>query len=305
MIRKLSELVFLSILVVGLVYLLNQVGPMGGDAKTALKYLWMGLLGITSLAIVSGTILGLAAIMLGIPFIKSLAGADGGAWARRKEKGAGFIGEAVGGALKGAFGSLGELKGLSPRKVELSADNYAFDAFKIKTLSGDISVAGHDQPGARAELEILEKEEGDTEAFFEDGEIQLRTKSGKKSLIGDAKVWLPGKLSRLSVESVNGDIEISDFATDGAAAFKGVNGDISVTGLKNGSEVSVKTVSGDVEIKESQFKALTAQSISGDVRIKESAAESATLKTVSGDIDYAGSAIKDPTVKTVSGSVKS
>jgi hypothetical protein len=253
-----------------------------------------------SLGIVAITILGMTAIVLGISFAKG----NGGFWSRgNKEKGAGFIGETVGGALKGAFSSLGELKNLAPRRMELSVEKYAYDSFRVKTLGGDVTVCGHDLPGAKAELEILEKEEGDTEAFFEDGEIKLRTKSGKRSLIGDAKIWLPGRLASLIVESVNGDIAISDFVTDSATTFKGVNGDISVSGLKNTGEVSVKTVSGDVSIKESQFKALTAQSISGDLRVSGSAADSAVLKTVSGDIDYADSDIKNPTVKTVSGRV--
>ena len=188
--------------------------------------------------------------------------------------------------------------------MEIALENYPYDSFRIKALSGDLVLTGHDGPGARAEIEIFEKAEGDTEAVFENGEIKLMTKSGKKSVIGSAKVFLPAKLTSLTAESINGDVTISDFATGGASAFKGVNGDISLTGFKNSAEVSVKTVSGDVEIKESQFNSLKTQSVSGDVRIKDSAAETAVMKTVSGDIDYSGSDIKNPTVKTVSGEVK-
>lgn len=310
MIKKLIEIAVLSILVVGLVYLLNQFGPVGADARTALKYLWLGLLGIMALGIVSVTILGLAAIMLGIPFVKSMAGANGGFWSRKnRERGSeGFVKETVSGALKGAFESVGDLKELSPKgmsstHLEIAVDKYPCDSFRIKTMSGDISVSGHDLPGAKAEIEIMEKEEGDTEAFFEDGEIKLKSKSGKKSLIGDAKIYLPSKLSSLNIESLNGDLTISDFATEAATAFKGVNGDISVSRVKNSGEISVKTVSGDVEISESQFNSLLTQSISGDVLIRETAAETAVIKTVSGDIDYADSDIKNPTVKTVSGDI--
>ncbi|PIU20261.1 MAG: hypothetical protein COT18_03195 [Elusimicrobia bacterium CG08_land_8_20_14_0_20_59_10] len=303
--REAFKLVVLVILVTGLVYLLNQFGPLGADTKTALKYLWLGLLGIAALGLISVTLLGLAAIMFGIPFIKSMAGANGGFWSRKRhEKGSeGFLHETVGGALKGAFGAMGDLKKLTPRTLEVSIDTYPYDHFRIKTLRGDIEVSGHDLPGAKAELEIMEKEEGDTEAFFEDGEIKLKTKTGAKSVIGDAEIFLPGKLARLDVESLNGDIEISGFATAGPSAFKGVNGDISVSKFSNGSEVSVKTVSGDVEINESQLTSLLAQSISGDIQLKDTAADTAALKTVSGDIDYAGCDIKDPTVTTVNGSI--
>lgn len=311
MIKKLIEFVVLSILVVGLVFLLNQVGPLGGEAKTALKYLWLGLVGIMALGIVSITLIALAAIFIGIPFAKHVMGGEGGFWTRkRREKGAG-IGEAVSGAL-GGLGGLGGLSGLSglgelnqtSRRIEVSVDKYDYDFFKLKTLSGDLSVTGHDLPGAKAEIELLEQVEGDTEVFFQDGELKLKSKSGRKSLIGDAKIYLPGKLARLDVESVNGDIVISDLATSGDTVLKGVNGDILVSRLKNGAEVSAKTVSGDVSIKESQLNSFQAQSISGDVVISDSAAETAMIKTVSGDIDYSGSSIKNPTVKTVSGDVK-
>ncbi len=298
MIKRLIELTMLAILVVGLAWLLQQVGPLGGDTKTILKYLGFGFLGLAALGIISVTVLGLTAIIMGLSFAKSAAGLGA-----RAEKGAGFLGGIVGGAVKGALGGLGSAGKMTSRTVELSVDKYDASSFKIKTLTGDLTLAGHDQPGAKASVEILEKSEGDAEVYFEDGEIKVRTSSGARASIGDATVFLPAKLSSLSAESVNGDIVISGFVTDGQASFKGVNGDISVASLKNSGEALVKTVSGDVEIKESQFNSLTAQSISGDVEIRDSAADSAVIKTVSGDIDYAGSDIKNPTVKTVSGSV--
>ncbi|MBI4350318.1 MAG: DUF4097 family beta strand repeat protein [Elusimicrobia bacterium] len=299
MIKGLIQLTVLAILVTCLAYLLNNVGPLGADTKIMLKYLGFGVLGLAALGIVSVTILGLTAIILGISFAKGA-----GFWSGRRERACGTVGETVGAALKGALGGMNGAGSACSRKVELSAEKYGWTTFRIKTLSGDLTVAGHDQPGAKATVELLEKSEGDAEACFEDGEIKIKTKSGGKALIGDATVFLPSSLAALSVESVNGDIVVSGFVTEGASAFKGVNGDISVSSLKNGSEVAVKTVSGDVEVKESQFNSLLTQSISGDVLITDSAAESAVIKTVSGDIDYSGSDIKNPSVKTVSGSVK-
>ena len=308
MIKKLIEAAVLLILAVGLVYLFNDLGPIGADTKTAFKYLWLGFLGIAALVIVALTVISLTAIILAlrIPFIRSLSGAEGGSWAgRNRERGPeGFIKETVGGALKDAFGSLGGSADLSSRLVTISTDKYPSGSFAIKTAGGDITLCGHELGGAKAELEILEQEEGDTEAFFEDGEIKLRTRSGKKSRMGDVKIYLPRSLSRLNAESVSGDIAVSDFTTESDTAFKGVNGDISLSRVKNSGELLVKTVSGDVKINESQFNSLLTQSISGDITVKETAAETAALKTVSGDIDYAGSDIKNPTVKTVSGSIK-
>jgi DUF4097 and DUF4098 domain-containing protein YvlB len=298
MIKSLIKLSFLTALVVGIVLMMEHIGPLGADTRVMLKYLGLGALGLMALSIVAVTILGLTAIIMGLSFAKSAAGLSA-----RAEKGAGFLGGIVGGAVKGALGGLGSAGKMSSRTVELSVEKYDASSFKIKTLTGDLTLAGHDQPGAKASVEILEKNEGDAEVYFEDGELKVRTSSGARASIGDATVFLPARLSGLSAESVNGDIVISGFVTGGQASFKGVNGDISVASLKNSGEALVKTVSGDVEIKESQFNTLTAQSISGDVEIKDSAADSAVLKTVSGDIDYAGSDIKNPSVKTVSGSV--
>lgn len=303
MIKRLIELSFLTALVVGIVLLVNKAGPISPDTLTVLKYLGLGALGLLALAIVAGTILGLTAIIMGISFAKSAAG-FGRHGGDRAHGAGGFIGEAVGGAIKGALSGLGELKNLSSTRLELAVENYSYDSFRIKTLSGDLELTGHGEAGASAEIEIFEKTAGDTTAVFEDGEIKLVTKSGKKSVIGSAKVFLPAKLASLAAESVNGDVTISDFATAGSSAFKGVNGDVSVSRFKNSADVSVKTVSGDVKIKESQFNSLNTQSVSGDVRILESAAETAVMKTVSGDIDYSGSDIRNPTVKTVSGEVK-
>lgn len=301
MIKKLIELSFLTALVVGIVLLVNKAGPISPDTLTVLKYLGLGALGLLALAIVAGTILGLTAIIMGLSFAKSAAGFSRGDRARGA---GGFIGEAVGGAIKGALSGIGDLKNLSSTRLELAIENYPYDSFRIKTLSGDLELTGRGETGARAELEIFEKTAGDTTAVFEDGEIKLVTKSGKKSVIGAAKVFLPAKLASLAAESVNGDVTISDFATAGTSAFKGVNGDVSVSRFKNSADVSVKTVSGDVKIKESQFNSLNTQSVSGDVRIMESAADTAVMRTVSGDIDYSGSDIKNPAVKTVSGEVR-
>lgn len=301
MLKFLLKLSLLTAMVIGIVLLMQHVGPLGPDTKVMLKWIGLGALGLAALCIVSITLLGLAGILVAIFAIKRSTGAaEGLAGGLRGLSG-----------LKGlsALSALGSLKGLgdvskfASRTVEISVPKFDAGSFKIKTLTGDLTLTGHSEEGARATVELLEKEEGDVEVCFEGGEIKVKSKSGRKAQIGDAKVFLPARLASLEAESVNGDIAISGFVTDSQAAFKGVNGDISVSGLKSGGEALVKTVSGDVQIRDSQFDSLTAQSISGDVDLKELTAESVTVKTVSGDIRHAGNSFKTEVYVSVSGRV--
>jgi len=301
MLKFLLKLSILTALVVGVILLMQHVGPLNPDTRVMLKYLGLGALGLAALSVIAITVLGLAGIALAVFAIKrGSAAADGVAGGLRGLSG--LKGLSALSALGGLCG-LGSLAKMNSRTVEVSVPKFEGGAFRIKTMTGDLKLAGREGEGARATVEVLERSDGDAEVSFEGGELRIRTRSGAKAAIGDAAVFLPARLASLNAESVNGDIVISGFVTDGAASFKGVNGDISVSGLKSSGEALVKTVSGDVEIRESQFNSLSAQSISGDVEIKDSSADSAVMKTVSGDIDYSGSDIKNPSVKTVSGTV--
>ncbi len=303
MLKFLLKLSLLTAMVIGVILLVQHVGPLGPDTKIMLKYIGLGALALAALCVVSITVIALAGIALAVFAIKRGAASA--------EKMAGGIRGGLDG-LKGLSGlaglaglqGLGDIGKMSGRTVEISVPKYDAASFKVKTMTGDLDVTGQDGEGARATVELLERSEGDAEACFENGELKVKSRSGAKVMLGDAKVFLPARLSSLSVESVNGDITVSGFQTDGPAFFKGVNGDIGVSGLKNTAEVAVKTISGDVEIKDSQLASLTAQTISGDVEIKDSSADRAVMKTVSGDIDYTGSAIKEPVVKTTSGCVR-
>ncbi|MHB0995303.1 MAG: DUF4097 family beta strand repeat-containing protein [Elusimicrobiales bacterium] len=302
MLKFLLKLSLLTAMVVGVILLMQHVGPLGPDTKVMLKYLGLGALGLAALSIVAITVLGLAGIAVAIFAIKRGTGAAESIGGGLKSGLSGLRGLSALSALEGLSG-LGKMGKMHSRTVEISIPKFEGTSFKIKTLTGDLKLAGHSGEGARATVEIMERSEGDAEACFEGGEIKIKTASGGKAAIGDAQIFLPAKLASLVAESVNGDVSISGFVTDGQAAFKGVNGDISVSDLKNSGEALVKTVSGDVTITGSQFNSLSAQSISGDVEVSDSSAESAVFKTVSGDIDYSGSDIKNPSVKTVSGEV--
>lgn len=296
MLKFLIKISLLTALVVGIVLLLQHLGPLTPDTRVTLKYIGLGALAVAGLGIISLTVIVLAGIALAAFVVRAGTGERG--WKGFES----LKGLSALSALSGLKG-LGDVSKYHSRTVELSVPKYGFPSFKVKTLTGDLELAGHAEEGARATVEILERSEGDAEVLFEDGELKVRCASGGKAAIGDAKIFLPAKLDSLSAESVNGDISITGFKAGSRAAFKGVNGDISVSGLDSAGEALVKTVSGDVEIKDSRFGSLSAQTISGDLEIKDSSAAGATLKTVSGDIDYSGCDLKDLSVKTVSGKV--
>ena len=297
----------LAVLVAAFIFIINHMGALGVDVNVALKYILIGLICIIALGIISVTLIALAGIFVGVPFIRNLLGGNGTAWSRRgrwNNCGNG-LGETVGGSIRSAMSGMRDFRNMSARTVSLDIGKYDCGCFKIKNMSGDIKLQGHDLPGMKAELEIMEKIQGDTEAFFEEGEIKLKTKSGNRSFIGDAKIYLPAGLADISAESVSGDIDASGFSNAGEITLKAVNGDVSVEKINNSAEISLKTVSGDLRIKESALNSLIMQTVNGDIDVKESTAEAAVLKTVSGDIDYSGSSIKNPSIKTVSGSVES
>ena len=301
MIKKLIEITVLAILIVGLIYLLNQIGTIGAEAKIALKYIWFGIIGIMALAIIAGTLIVLAAIIFGIGWLKGITGRD-----MNIKSGSGigsFVKQTVESALKGSFDTIKDIKNLSARNIEISQE-YPNKQLKIKNNSGNIKLTGHDGENIIGKIEIMENEEGDGEIYFENGEIKVKTKSGKKAILGDIELSLPKNLISLDIESVNGDISIYNFVTESETTLKGVNGDISVSDFKNSKEILIKTINGDITIKDSHFNSILTQSVSGDIVIRGSQSENAVFKTVSGDIDYRESAIKNPTIKTVSGDIR-
>lgn len=310
MLKRLIELAVLSVLVAGLVYLLNQMGPMGADAKAALKYLWLGLLGISAIAIASFTLIAVVAIVFGIGWLKGLTSSSGsgGFWNGNYFKGklggdriGDFIRRNVENSVRDAFES--DSADMSSRNISREYDFSGFDNFRVKTAKGGIKISASKDTRLRISAQIYEKSENDAEIYIDTGEIKLKTASGKKAFLGDICVELPAQISAISAESVNGDIKLSELSFSGDGVFKNINGDISLSGVKNSAEITAKTVSGDVLILKSSISTIVAQSVSGGISVRESSGNEAVFKTVSGNIDYAGSSFKDVLTKTVSGEI--
>jgi|GEM_PF-902293 len=310
MIRRVIELLILVILlalvVVGSVYFFRWLGQNvtpSPEISSLLKYVWFGIMGLIALAIICGTFIALAAIILGIRWLKGITGENSGFKSGYPRGIGGFIRETVETALGSALHSIKDIKELSPRSVDVSME-FPYDNLKIKTNIGDIKIQGHSDKTLSGRIEIYEAIEGDAEVFFEDGEIKIKTKSGKKAKLGDIEILVPLSLNKIDVESINGDVSVNGLRVDSDAILKGVNGNISVKNFSNSKEVLIKTVNGDIKINESKLNILSLQSVSGDVVLSEITAESAVIKTVSGNIDYRDSDIKNPDIKTLSGEIK-
>ncbi|MBP7795879.1 MAG: DUF4097 family beta strand repeat protein [Elusimicrobiales bacterium] len=301
--KKLIETLTIAIIIIGIVYLISNMGPLSMDARLSLKYLGLGLLGILALAIIAVTIIALVTIIWGISWLKGLTG---GTWGTKKSNSGEtigrFVGETVNNALKSSLGTIKEFK--NSRISQISLEKYPYSELKIKSDNGDIKIVGEEGNELKGAIELLEKDEEDAEAYFENGELKIRTKSGKKASFGDLEISIPKNIESLNIESVNGDIDISAINTSEESNFKGVNGDIFIKNFKNSKEIFAKSVSGDIKIKESTFNSITGQTISGDIIFRESMAENAVFKTISGDIDYRDSSIKNVAVKSTSGDIR-
>ncbi len=308
MIKKLIEITALSVLVVGLIYLLNNMGPVGADAKTALKYLWFGLLGIMAVSIISVTIIALAAIIFGIGWLKGLTAGGGRPfpgggrrdWGNMFKVGD-FVRQKVEDSVREAFDS--DSGNMLSREISQEYDFYGFDNFKVKTANGDIKISGYEGTKIKISAEIFEKSEKDASPYIENGELKLKTLSGKKAFFGDISVQLPSQIAEIYLETVNGDMQISELSFSKNGVFKGINGDIIFEKVKNSAQISIKTVAGDISFKTSVLDCVSAQTVSGDIKAQESVAQKASFKTVSGDIDCKGSEIKELLTETVSGEV--
>jgi hypothetical protein len=309
MVKRIIEMIILIVLigviVLSGVYFLNylyQGVTLNPQISSFLKYMFIGSVGLVALIIVCGTVI---VVTLGFLAIRWLSRITSGSYEGKKRGMAGiseFIGDIIETSVGSAISSVKDLKHLSSRVVDISIE-FPYDTLKIKTANGDIKINGHNSNTISGRVEIYEVKEGDAEIFIEDGEIKLKTKSGKEAKLGDIELMIPSSLKNMDIESVNGDIFVKEIISSNNSVFKGVNGDISIDNFSNLKEVTVKTLNGDVDINNSKFFSIKIQSVSGNIKLRESSIENAFIKTVSGDIDYRNTEIKNPDVKTVSGDI--
>ncbi|MBP7795538.1 MAG: DUF4097 family beta strand repeat protein [Elusimicrobiales bacterium] len=298
MIKKLIEIVVLLILIIGLMFLVSNIGPVSPDARVVIKYIWFGLIGILGLAIVAITVISVVTIVFGISWLKNVVSFGG-----YKSGIGGFVKDAVNGSFDSGSSSFKDVKNFLQRDVKIEMDKYPYKSLTIKTNIGDIKVYGWDKEGISADVEVYEKEELDGKLCFENGELIVKSKGNNKAFIGEVTIYVPKSLSSINLSTVSGDVILSDIVTDENSFINTVNGDVRISNFKNSSEFSVKTVNGDLKIDSSEFNSILFNAVSGDVNFNSSKAENGSFKTVSGDMDLSNSDIKKSSVKTLNGKI--
>lgn len=178
---------------------------------------------------------------------------------------------------------------------------------KVGLVSGEVSVIGHDEPGARVEVhsikgkELLVSLDGDT---LEIDHAQLRWdnfidvfKSFRGSSRVDITIAVPRDVA-LKFGVVSASALISGLTED--ASVSTVSGDVVLDGLYG--DVQLNAVSGEVSVR-NHYGRINAHTISGDITASGEVMKF-TCDTVSGDVflDIAG--IPDEVrANTVSGDV--
>lgn len=171
----------------------------------------------------------------------------------------------------------------------------------IENISGSVVVKGWDQAQVKItgtlgddvkELKIT----GDASRLRIEVEVSEGYGMRRRDIDSDLNVWVP-RGSRLSVETVSADIEISEIS--GTASVESVSGEVSLTGKPE--QVDIETVSGNIEVSGFQTE-ISVESVSGSVHLS-GIARSVEVETVSGDIEVEAGEISSAEFESVSGSV--
>jgi hypothetical protein len=136
-------------------------------------------------------------------------------------------------------------------------------------------------------------------------EVRARVPHSSRARLNSASadISLDGRLARLEIKAVSGDIR-GNGEIEGDATVKSVSGDLRLATV--GGDLRVQSVSGDTTVR-SIGGSLEAKSVSGDVRVESVRNGHANATSISGDIEIgiaAGSNV-DVDANSVSGDLSS
>jgi len=207
--------------------------------------------------------------------------------------------------------------GDEPQRTSSTAVSYVNyfepkESVSIDNINGAITVKGWNESGVK--LEYIKQ--ASNQSLLNASEVEIRDNAGKLAIVTNMPEWhysdlvivdytlvLPQNSSAdLTLNSVSGDISISNAYLSSEVILKTVSGDMKINGVEAESLLA-HTTSGDIDARQSGFDELDIETVSGDAEMDMTLAENARIKTTSGDItfgsrDYDGFRVD---AKTISG----
>jgi hypothetical protein len=168
------------------------------------------------------------------------------------------------------------------------------ESVSIDNINGAIIVKGWDEN--RIKLEYIKQASDEfllddikAEVREDAGELAVVTKMPERISSGwvtvDYTLMLPQNSSaNLTLNSVSGDISISNAYLSSEVILKTVSGDMKINGVEAESLLA-HTTSGDIDARQSGFHELDIETVSGDAEMDMTLAGNARIKTTSGDIN--------------------
>ena len=97
--------------------------------------------------------------------------------------------------------------------------------------------------------------------------------------------------TRISAETISGDIRVTDIKGDVSA--KTISGSVEITDAQVGGTLESSSVSGDVTLRRVSAKRVDAGSVSGDIKLEDVQAERVSAHTMSASIWMTGTLMKN------------
>jgi len=194
---------------------------------------------------------------------------------------------------------------------------------RVAVRTGSGSVLAEPAGGnPRIVATIREEEPDDGYLVFEEGELRVRSRSGRDVALGKVEVYLDGTTGELDLSTGSGRIRLRDVPVREQVTLSTGSGDIDARGLGSPRLVSMGTGSGEIDVAGVDCQQLhlgtgsgdiTVTDVrsehgdfdtgSGDVRARRSSFQRLRADSGSGDLDLRGSEVRSTSFRTGSGRV--
>lgn len=169
------------------------------------------------------------------------------------------------------------------REIALVLPDTGVDRFAYRAALADVILEGGDEP--RVSAHVHEVVPGDAYLAFEDGELQLRTRSGAPAVIDEAEITLGEPLQELVLELDGGDVMLRGLQVYDRLRVTLDRGDVVVRSVGNPTFLGLVTGLGDLLVEGVQAEEIALDTDLGDVTLRDVSAELARLSTNMGDVE--------------------